>query len=132
MKAKEKKHKIISMSLTDDFLAELDNITKEIGFSGRSETIRAGIKTLREEQRQRSKLKGKINATLSVVHYHAKNIGRLAHDYQDIITSHLHNHLDNDKCLDIFILKGNSELIRNIVDSFQKHKGIGQVKLIVC
>ena len=125
-------NKIISMSLHDDILEEIDSLKKDMGFKGRSETIRAGINSLSAERKNRNKLKGKINATLSVVHNHAKNVGKLTHEYQDIVISHLHNHLDNNKCLDVFILKGNSSLIRDLVERFQKHKKIEQVKLTVC
>lgn len=125
-------NEIISISVKKEFLEEIDSLIKEMNFKGRSEAIRAGIRSLLNEKKEREKLKGSINATLSVVHNHAKNIGKLAHNYQEVISSHLHNHLSNHKCLDIFVLSGDARLIKDLVERFQKHKGIEQVKLMVC
>ncbi len=126
-----KKNEIISMSLKPEILEEIDSLTGEMGFSGRSETIRAGIKALVNEKKERQKLKGEINASLIVVHEHAKNMGKIAHEKQEVIVSHLHNHLDNDKCIDIFVLKGDAKKIRMLVEDMQKNKGVEQVKLAV-
>ncbi len=123
--------KIISMSINEVILKEMDGLTKEMGFSGRSETIRAGIRLLNQEYKERLKIKGKINATLSVIHYHKKDMSLLMHKYQDIIVTHLHNHLDNEKCLDIFVLKGDSSKILKLVELFEKDKLIEHVKFYV-
>jgi len=37
---------IVSISLNDEILSELDRLKKSMGFSGRSEAIRAGIRNL--------------------------------------------------------------------------------------
>lgn len=123
--------KIISMSLPEDVLAELDALTTEIGFSGRSEAIRAGVRLLNQEHKERTQHKGTLNATLSIIHYHKRDMSLLMHTYQDIIITHLHNHLDKEKCLDIFVLKGNASRIRKLVESFEKDKSIRYTKLHV-
>ena len=43
---------IVSISLNDEILSELDRIQKTMGFSGRSEIIRAGIRNLVAEEKQ--------------------------------------------------------------------------------
>jgi CopG family nickel-responsive transcriptional regulator len=43
--------KIISMSLTSELLDEIDTLQGELGFSGRSEVIRAGIRMLLADSR---------------------------------------------------------------------------------
>ncbi|MGH9991312.1 MAG: CopG family ribbon-helix-helix protein, partial [Nitrososphaera sp.] len=37
---------IVSVSLNDDILSEIDKLQKALGFSGRSEIVRAGIRNL--------------------------------------------------------------------------------------
>ena len=36
---------IVSISLTEEILKEIDNLQKSMGFSGRSDAIRAGIRS---------------------------------------------------------------------------------------
>ena len=48
---------IISLSLNDDIVKTLDALQHERGFSGRSETVRAAIRLLADEQQQRLGLK---------------------------------------------------------------------------
>ena len=59
---------IISISLNEEILSEIDKLQKSMGFSGRSEIIRAGLRTLISEEKQRSNLSGLIHAILMVVH----------------------------------------------------------------
>ena len=59
---------IVSISLNQEILSELDRLQKTMGFSGRSEAIRAGIRTFVSEEKQKSELTGNIHAILLVVH----------------------------------------------------------------
>ncbi|MEM4253052.1 MAG: ribbon-helix-helix domain-containing protein, partial [Candidatus Nitrosotenuis sp.] len=43
---------IVSISLNEEILAEIDKLQKGLGFSGRSEVIRAGIRTFVSEEKQ--------------------------------------------------------------------------------
>ena len=59
---------IVSISLNQEILSELDKLQKTMGFSGRSEAIRAGIRTFVSEEKQKLELTGNIHAILLVVH----------------------------------------------------------------
>ena len=59
---------IISLSLNSKILKELDKIQKEMGFSGRSEVIRTGVRTLLADIKERTELSGKIKAVLLLIH----------------------------------------------------------------
>jgi len=43
---------IVSISLTEEILKEIDNLQKSMGFSGRSDAIRAGIRSFVAEEKQ--------------------------------------------------------------------------------
>jgi len=59
---------IVSISLNDEILTELDKLQKSLGFSGRSEAIRAGIRSFVTEEKQNAQLSGNVHAILLVVH----------------------------------------------------------------
>ena len=59
---------IVSISLTEEILKEIDNLQKTMGFSGRSDAIRAGIRSFVSEEKQKAELSGDVHAILLVVH----------------------------------------------------------------
>ena len=99
---------------------ELDKLQDSMGFTGRSEIIRAGIRTFVQEEKQKRDLKGKQNAILVVVHAdeYDDQVARIKHDYEDLIRTHLHNKIDGDRCMEMFILDGDSKKIQGITQGF--------------
>ena len=87
---------IVSISLNNEMLKELDKLQDSMGFTGRSEIIRAGIRTFVQEEKQKRDLKGKQNAVLIVVHAdeYDDQVAGIKHDYEDLIKTHLHNKID--------------------------------------
>ena len=47
---------LVSISLTAEILKEIDNLQKTLGFSGRSDAIRAGIRSFVSEEKQKENL----------------------------------------------------------------------------
>jgi CopG family nickel-responsive transcriptional regulator len=124
---------IVSISLNKRILKEIDAIQDEMGFSGRSETIRAAIRMLMADKREKDDLIGVLDATLLVIHDEnaSDNVSKIRHDFQDLIKTQIHNHLENDKCLEIFVVKGEADRIKLMKNSFQIEKNLDYVKLIV-
>ena len=124
---------IVSISLNSTIFLEIDNIQKEMGFSGRSETIRAAVRMMVADRREKDDLTGFIDATLMVIHdeKYVEGVSKIWHDHQSLIKTQVHNHLENNKCLEIFVLKGDAKSIRRMVDDFQVNKNLDYVKLIV-
>jgi len=59
---------IVSISLNDEILKQIDALQKNLGFSGRSDAIRAGIRSFVSEEKQKEDLSRNVNAILLVVH----------------------------------------------------------------
>ena len=123
---------IVSISLNDEILKEIDKLQQSMGFSGRSEIIRAGIRTFVQEEKQKSDLQGKQNAILVVVHLdeYDDEVAGIKHDYEDLIRTHLHNKMDGERCMEMFILDGDSKDIQAISKGFQINKKMDTVKLV--
>ena len=47
---------IISISLNERILKDIDKLERDLGFSGRSEVIRAGVRLLISEEKEKAKL----------------------------------------------------------------------------
>jgi CopG family nickel-responsive transcriptional regulator len=124
---------IVSISLNQKILDEIDALQNEMGFSGRSEAIRAAIRMLMADKREKDYLFGVIDATLLVIHdeKHSALVSKIRHDFQGLIKTQIHNHLENQKCLEIFVIKGEAESIRKMTNTFQTNKNLDYVKLVV-
>jgi len=123
---------IVSVSLNHDILTEVDKLQKTLGFSGRSEIVRAGIRNLLAEEKDRQYLSGYLFAVLLAIHDEKSDdqVTEMGHGYDKLITTHIHNKIDGDRCLEIFLLKGDAEEIKDMTKKFQSNKKMDHVKLI--
>ena len=123
---------IVSISLNDEILTELDKLQKSMGFSGRSEAIRAGIRTFVSEEKQKSDLSGNIHAILLVVHNDEFDhvVSGITHNFEDLITTHLHSKIEKEKCMELFVIDGDAEKISTMTKDFQTNKNMDTVKLV--
>ena len=112
---------IVSISLTEEILKEIDSLQKNLGFSGRSDAIRAGIRSFVAEEKQKEDLSGNVNAILLVVHNdeYDNQVNGIKHSYEDLITTHLHSKIEGDKCMELFMLKGEADSVSSITKDFQ-------------
>lgn len=120
---------IVSISLNDEILSELDKLQKSMGFSGRSEAIRAGIRNLVSDEKQKSDLEGNIHAILLVVHNDEYDhvVSGLTHNFEDLITTHLHSKIEQEKCMELFLIDGNAEKVSTMTRNFQTNKNMDTV-----
>lgn len=123
---------IISLSLNDTMLQELDSVQKAMGFSGRSEAIRAAIRMLLGEFKEES-LTGKVRGILLLIHEHEAEslVTNVKHNFLDIIHTQLHDRFKEGKCLELFLLEGEADRVREMTRTFQKTDSIEVTRLVV-
>jgi CopG family nickel-responsive transcriptional regulator len=123
---------IISLSLSETMLEELDRVQKEMRFSGRSEVIRAAIRMLLGELKEKS-LIGRVKGILLLIHEHEAEglVTNVKHNFLDIIHTQLHNRLREGKCLELFLLDGEAERVREMTRIFQKADSIEVTRLVL-
>jgi len=123
---------IVSISLNDKILEEVDRIQQDYGYSGRSEVIRAGARLLIAENKEKEKLSGIIDSIFLVIHdQEVENIvSDIKHKFEDITKTQIHSHLKKNKCLDIFILEGEANKIKAMFQHFQVSGKMNYIKLI--
>ena len=123
---------IVSISLNEEILSEIDKLKKSMGFSGRSEIIRAGIRNLISEEKQRTNLSGVIHAILMVVHDEESEqiVTGIKHNYEDLIDTHLHSKIDGNKCMELFLLHGQADKVDVMTKDFKTNRRIDHVRLV--
>lgn len=125
--------KIVSISLNEETIEEMQHLQKDLGISGRSELIRAAVRKMLTDNIEKEKLKGNLGCVLTVTHLE-KNEGsvtKIKHDFEDIIKTHLHCKLKKENCLEIFVIEGPAEEIKEMTKKFEKNEGMEHVRLII-
>ena len=120
-------------------MSGLDDLTKEElkaqkGYATRSEALRDIIRNFIIESKWESS-DVEVVGTLTIVYKHS------AHDLSDTLTDLQHQHcreiictthvhMDEHNCLESIIMRGQSEVIRNISDRLISTKGVKHGKLV--
>ncbi|WP_321212012.1 CopG family ribbon-helix-helix protein [Methanothermobacter sp. DP] len=122
---------VVSVSLSEKLLADIDALRDEMGFSGRSDVIRAAARLLIDEKRNMQELRGDINAVLFLIHQRNAEdmVTEIKHDYEDIISTQIHSHLKDGKCLELFIIEGESSRVRELTERFIACGRMAHIKL---
>jgi len=107
---------IISVSLSEKLLDEIDALKDDIGFSGRSEIFRASTRLLIADNDEKKNLEGYINSILILIHPKKSEdkVTQIKHNFEDIINTQIHSHLQENQCLELFILEGDAGRMREL------------------
>ncbi len=124
---------IISISLNEKLLGELDSLKEDMGFSGRSDVIRAAARMLIDDNRQSKNISGNVNAVIFLIHSQKveDKVTEVKHNYEDIINTQIHSHLKDENCLEIFILEGDALRIKDLARKFRNCGKMEHLKVIV-
>jgi len=123
---------IVSVSLTEKNMKVLEKIQEWLGLTGRSEAIRVCLRSAEAEAREREKLIGNVEGVLVIVHdsHNSPELDGARHKHQRLITTQIHSHLRNDKCLEVFIIRGRAAEVKEMLKLFQGDDGLDYVKFV--
>ena len=124
---------IVSLSFPETMIMEMDRIQKTGGFAGRSELVRAAIRLLIEDSKEKETRSGHMDAIVIVTHDESNEapVTRLKHQFEEIVRTHIHNKISQNNCVEVFLLEGEGKRIVSMVKEFQKEDKLKSVKLVV-
>jgi CopG family nickel-responsive transcriptional regulator len=124
---------IISLSFPEQMIKEMDQLQKSQGFTGRSELVRAAIRLMLEDNKEKDSLAGVVSAIVTVTHNQENEepITRLKHEFQNIVKTHIHSKIKPGSCLELFIVEGEGKRVAAMTKAFQKEAEMKSVQLIV-
>jgi len=115
------------ISLDKDLLDKFDWLIKDKSYSNRSEAFRDLIRQelVKKEWREGKEVVGAIN----LIYDHHKRellnkITDIQHDFQKLIISTQHIHLDHNNCLEIIAVKGKPKEVQKLSDTLKSIKGV--------
>jgi len=124
-----------TITLDDEFVAELDRMIVRRGYQNRSEAIRdlarAGMRQAEEE----TGTEGNCVAALVYVYDHgsrelSKRLTNLFHDHHDLSLSAMHVHLDHGSCMEVAVLRGDANEVRHLADHVIAERGVRHGRVV--
>ncbi|UPM44711.1 CopG family ribbon-helix-helix protein [Halocatena salina] len=113
---------IASISMSEALLARIDSFADEHGYSGRSEVVREGTRTLLEEF-QRREIDGQLHICTVIVIFEycqltvQQRLRGIRHENDSTVSATTHAHVGEQYCIELFVLEGSVEEISGFVNT---------------
>lgn len=119
------------MSVDPATLQRFEEARKRRGYPSRSEAFREALRDF-VDQVEWARGEGENTLILSVLYGKGPpkaGLASLQHRFDEIRTM-LHTHVDELNCLEIFVVEGSTDRLKDLVDRIRKIKGVKQIKFI--
>lgn len=122
--------RIISVSLPDPLVDQMDRLVGSRGYSGRSDFIRAALRDHVYQLGQEEAYHGRRSATITLLYPDEleRNVSEINHAFGKLVKSFIHSHVGNGKCVTVFIVEGEAELIHKLTTRFRSLRDTEIVK----
>jgi CopG family transcriptional regulator, nickel-responsive regulator len=128
----------MTISVSEEFAAELADFMASHRYDNRSEAIRdLARRGLEQSRGDRGDGRGDCVATLSYVFNHhtrelAKRLTDAHHERHDLHAATMHLHLDHENCLEVSVLRGQRDAVREFAKAVIAERGVshGHVEFV--
>jgi CopG family transcriptional regulator, nickel-responsive regulator len=123
------------VSMDEELLTKFDKMISRRGYATRSEALRDMVRESLEEEEVLTDENAESVGTISLVYnHHARNLNAkltaAQHHALDLISSNLHIHLDEDRCLEVLVVRGAYHRVRELADNLISIKGVKHGKFV--
>ena len=130
-----KKPEIISFSATKELADDIDKLTKDIGYSNRSELIRDSIRMLKKSKLDIEKMDGKVEGVIITLYKHSAEVevSAIRHNNMELIKSFMHTDFNErtKTCCDVIFVSGQADEVKKLVFNLGVVKNVNEVKIFV-
>ncbi len=124
---------VISISLTPELLTKLDKYVEKSGYSSRSEAIRTAVREALSQFTLQRMERGQVVATVTVISDRERqdlnsSLMDLRHEFDESIFGNMHLHVGKGYCVEIFIIREETERVLDFVSRVRAIRGIREVK----
>ena len=122
------------MSLPKNLLNEFDEVLKDRGYNSRSKGIRDALKDYIVRYQWMKDIEGDRIGIVAVIYDHhytgvLEDLTDIQHEFRDYINATMHIHMTGKNCLEVIVVKGEAQEIRNLTEKIMRLKGVEHVKL---
>ena len=116
---------VVSVSLPEDELQEFDGVSKDAGFSSRSDALREAIRDFIAAKKLIDDTDELLNCIVTILYTDKKkhHVHDIVHDYSDVVHSSMHTHI-NGQCVEQIVLEGPASEIKNLFCKLSAQKDV--------
>jgi CopG family nickel-responsive transcriptional regulator len=123
-----------SVSLPPLLVEKFDETWKSMQYENRSKAVHDALRSFITEFEWMRKDAGRITGAVLVLYYLDKpglldEITKAQHQFKNVISSTLHVHLEENKCLEIIAVEGSVQEVRSLAQILMAKRGVKQVKV---
>jgi CopG family transcriptional regulator, nickel-responsive regulator len=123
----------ISFSLQPKLQEEFDEVSRLMGYHERSKALQTAIRNLIGGYELKNDPESFVTGGILLLYDHSNrgidhNITELGHTYMSVIASSTHLHLDEERCINITIVRGKSRKVMELERDYRKLAGVEQLK----
>ncbi len=124
---------IVSLSFLEQLIKEINDLQESRGFTGRSELVRAAIRLMLEDTKEKDSLSGRVAALVVVTHDQEDEdpITALKHQFEGIVKTHIHSKISHNNCVELFLVEGDGSKVAAMTKAFQREDKMKSVKLVM-
>ncbi|MEM3663668.1 MAG: nickel-responsive transcriptional regulator NikR [Candidatus Jordarchaeales archaeon] len=122
----------ISISLPSELLEEFDGFISFLNMD-RSKAVQVAMRNFLTEYKAFSS-SGDSAGVISIIYDHdvkglEESITDIQHEYNDMVIATVHAHLTRSDCMEVVIVKGKAERIKEFSEKLMSNRGVKQLKL---
>lgn len=126
----------ITITLDDDLMSATDSFTERRGYRSRSEAIRDLTRAGIEQHNSPADAPTDCVAAVIYVFDHEardlpKRLIRTFYDHQRLLLTTFHVHLDRKSCMEVTMLRGASDEIRNCAEHVTAERGVRHGRIVM-
>lgn len=124
---------VVSVSLSESLLQELDELVEEHRYSGRSEAFRKGVRGLLAEVNSDEESREVVCVVAVLFEYGSGAeiaLSELRHDHEELLQTNVHS-CTGSGCLECFVVEGSTDQLDSFVATLRSIEGIQAVERTV-
>lgn len=123
---------ILSISIDNETLDQLNQTQKSLGFKSRSKMLRSAISSMIKDYRGLDLIKGNAEVIFVLTYKESEknNVSNTLHKFEDAIKTELHQH-NSGTCIDVLNLYSDAKRIREIFSILKRSKSIKSATYVI-
>lgn len=134
-KKKQENATVMSISITEPFLQDLEACQVNMKYANRSELVRDALRLFISTNKILDSLEGAVEGAMLLLYSHSagRMVSDLRHENMDIIISFMHNDFNqtSDRCCEVLMFSGDSDKVKNLVRGLKSIKNVEKVEIFL-
>jgi CopG family nickel-responsive transcriptional regulator len=126
---------IVSISLPQKILNDIERALSDLGYMSRSELIRDAVREFLRETKKLEDVQGIVEGVITLLYNHdvASKVSEVRHRSKEIFRSFMHSDfdIDNCSCCEVLLFSGDAATVRKAYYELKAIKGVDETHLYV-